>query len=204
MQLLNLNSVDRNCVEKFTFQEDFDREDKLFKADTNSSIEIKIDIGSINEKMKLKKCENISLDSNNNAKLLDNVKNMNDGESNSSLNIEAFDEFDYADNDIFTPNSIESKKNISKLDSSSNVDTCPANNGYCVDSVEPKCNEIKRLIDEFKTNYLSKFSLIKSNRALNQKLLNVRKRRCVWQKLSYFFFYLKVCHHSFFIRLLFS
>ncbi len=47
---------------------------------------------------------------------------------------------------------------------------CTNPTGYCVDSVEPKCNEIKRLIHEFKTNYLIKLNMIKHNRLLMHKL----------------------------------
>jgi hypothetical protein len=47
------------------------------------------------------------------------------------------------------------------------------NTGYCVDSVEPKCSELKRLIDEFKVNYLSKLNRFKSNKCILQRLNNV-------------------------------
>lgn len=47
------------------------------------------------------------------------------------------------------------------------------NAGYCVDSVEPKCNEIKRLIDEFKLMYTNKLVKLKNNKLLLQKLNNV-------------------------------
>ncbi len=47
---------------------------------------------------------------------------------------------------------------------------CTNPTGYCIDSVEPKCNEIKRLIHEFKTNYLIKLNMIKHNRLLMHKL----------------------------------
>ncbi|CAF0750342.1 unnamed protein product [Brachionus calyciflorus] len=44
------------------------------------------------------------------------------------------------------------------------------NTGYCVDSVEPKCSELKRLIDEFKSSYLKKLNNLKINKSLSQKL----------------------------------
>lgn len=47
---------------------------------------------------------------------------------------------------------------------------CTNPTGYCVDSVEPKCNEIKRLIHEFKTSYLIKLNMIKHNRTLMHRL----------------------------------
>lgn len=47
------------------------------------------------------------------------------------------------------------------------------NAGYCVDSVEPKCSELKRLIDEFKSNYSNKLDRFKSNRHLLQKFNSV-------------------------------
>ena len=54
---------------------------------------------------------------------------------------------------------------------SSHEDVLAANpTGYCVDSVEPKCNEIKRLIGEFKTNFSIKLNMIKHNKLLVQKL----------------------------------
>lgn len=45
--------------------------------------------------------------------------------------------------------------------------------GYCVDSVEPKCSELKRLIDEFKIGYLSKLNRFKYNKLVMQRLNNV-------------------------------
>ena len=55
---------------------------------------------------------------------------------------------------------------------SSHEDVLAANpaTGYCVDSVEPKCNEIKRLIGEFKTSFSIKLNMIKHNKLLVQKL----------------------------------
>jgi hypothetical protein len=44
------------------------------------------------------------------------------------------------------------------------------NAGYCVDSVEPKCNELKRLIDEFRFSYMQKLSIFKSNKIILKKL----------------------------------
>ena len=48
-----------------------------------------------------------------------------------------------------------------------------AGGGYCVDSVEPKCNELKRLIDEFKYGYITKLNLFRKNRSMLQKLQTV-------------------------------
>jgi hypothetical protein len=45
--------------------------------------------------------------------------------------------------------------------------------GYCVDSVEPKCSELKRLIDEFKLGYLAKLNALKLNRSLTKRLSSV-------------------------------
>lgn len=45
--------------------------------------------------------------------------------------------------------------------------------GYCVDSVEPKCSELKRLIDEFKVGYLNKLNRFKNNKIILQRLNNV-------------------------------
>ena len=174
MQLLSLNSVDRNCVEKFTFSEDeviLDAED-LFKPSDNA-IEIKIDLNSNDNKMNLKKIKNnkkseLCLNMRNSTLKLNEEKMKTAQDSSSSL--DTFEGFDETDNEIFKINS--------KLDSSSNVVSNAVNNGYCVDSVEPKCNEIKRLIDEFKTNYLSKFGTIKNNRVLTHKLNSVSKILC--------------------------
>ena len=47
---------------------------------------------------------------------------------------------------------------------------CTNPTGYCVDSVEPKCNEIRRLIHEFKASYLIKLNMIKHNRSLAHRL----------------------------------
>lgn len=48
------------------------------------------------------------------------------------------------------------------------------NTGYCVDSVEPKCSELKRLIDEFKLNFTNKLNQFKNNKTLIQKLNNAK------------------------------
>lgn len=45
--------------------------------------------------------------------------------------------------------------------------------GYCVDSIEPKCSELKRLIDEFKFGYLNKLNRFKSNKLILQRLNTV-------------------------------
>lgn len=42
--------------------------------------------------------------------------------------------------------------------------------GYCIDSVEPKCSELKRLIDEFKSNYFKKLNGLRNNKLLVQKI----------------------------------
>ncbi len=48
--------------------------------------------------------------------------------------------------------------------------TQSATTGYCVDSVEPKCNELKRLIDEFKHGYATKLVTFRRNKAVIHKL----------------------------------
>lgn len=57
--------------------------------------------------------------------------------------------------------------------------------GYCVDSVEPKCSELKRLIDEFKAGYLSKLNRFKNNKIILQRLNNVRERERGFIKLIF-------------------
>jgi hypothetical protein len=61
------------------------------------------------------------------------------------------------------------------IDVISNNQTNSSSNagGYCVDSIEPKCNELKRLIDEFKYGYMSKLNLFRKNRSMLYKLQNV-------------------------------
>ena len=58
------------------------------------------------------------------------------------------------------------------IDVISNNQTNSSSNagGYCVDSIEPKCNELKRLIDEFKYGYMSKLNLFRKNRSMLYKL----------------------------------
>jgi hypothetical protein len=87
-----------------------------------------------------------------------------------------------SDNKIINSSNLSLKEDIESIineevniDTISNNQTNSSNNagGYCVDSVEPKCNELKRLIDEFKYGYISKLNLFKKNRSMLQKLHNV-------------------------------
>lgn len=75
-------------------------------------------------------------------------------------------------------NSVSDLKNFSEnftcLDPNNNSEMVllkqETNTGYCVDSVEPKCSELKRLIDEFKFNYFKKLNSFKNNKLLVQKI----------------------------------
>jgi hypothetical protein len=58
------------------------------------------------------------------------------------------------------------------------------NAGYCVDSVEPKCSELKRLVDEFKISYKKKLNNFKNNKIILKKL-NIAKN-CYSQGLKLF------------------
>jgi len=83
--------------------------------------------------------------------------NNNDNDNND------FEDEDFINDDIF------SKSNRIKLSIGHNNNSVN-NAGYCVDSVEPKCNELKRLIDEFKLKYATKLKLVNDNKLLTEKL----------------------------------
>ena len=91
---------------------------------------------------------------------------------------------DYTNNNYYYydyQDEIFSNSNKIKIDIVSNI-----NSGYCVDSVEPKCNELKRLIEDFKIKYSNKIKLINDNRLLTEKLNIVTKSSlslCVCVKL---------------------
>lgn len=88
-----------------------------------------------------------------------------------------------SDNKIINSSNLSLKDDIESvineevnIDTISNNQTNSSNNaggGYCVDSVEPKCNELKRLIDEFKYGYITKLNLFRKNRSMLQKLQTV-------------------------------
>ena len=50
------------------------------------------------------------------------------------------------------------------------------NAGYCIDSVEPKCNELKRLIEEVKLDYKNKIDAFKKTKYLIKKLNLVKEK----------------------------
>lgn len=50
----------------------------------------------------------------------------------------------------------------------------PAKNAYCIDSIEPKCDEIKRCLNEFETTYESKLNGFNKNKILFSQLQVVK------------------------------
>jgi hypothetical protein len=91
------------------------------------------------------------------------------------------DDDEYDDN--YLNDGIVTKSNKVKIDINNKTTTSNNNAEYCVDSVEPKCNELKRLIEEFKLKYTTKIKLINDNKLLTEKLniviLYILISRCV-------------------------
>jgi hypothetical protein len=67
----------------------------------------------------------------------------------------------------------QQQQNTSATTSNSNS----TGGGYCVDSVEPKCNELKRLVEEIRFTYNDKYQSIETNQKLLQKLIMVNKKK---------------------------
>ena len=72
-----------------------------------------------------------------------------------------------------------------------NVPSSGAVIGYCIDSVEPKCNELKRLIDELKVEYANKLDTFKNKKELVHKLNSVSRTSLLtfMRNLIYIFLY---------------
>ena len=129
--------------------------------EANSDFEIKIDLLSNNiRNMKNQNSKSA-------AKALDSdQQKVNSSENNtfsicsSSVN-SACDQKRFSETSF--PASISFLRNPTVMPSLNNA-------GYCVDSVEPKCNELKRLIDEFKFSYMQKLNIFKSNKIILKKL----------------------------------
>ncbi|RNA23699.1 guanine nucleotide exchange factor DBS isoform X4 [Brachionus plicatilis] len=70
-------------------------------------------------------------------------------------------------------------QNFAALDTNNNSEMVflkqETSTGYCIDSVEPKCSELKRLIDEFKSSYFKKLNGLKNNKLLVQKISLVKQ-----------------------------
>lgn len=145
--------------------------------DSNSAEDIKIDYPS--QSSQSNNMKNRSNNNSNSAKImnLDQV-NVSKEENNFSIDTQlsslvnfelSNDQKNFSETSF--PASISFLRNptVMPLASSSNN-----NAGYCVDSVEPKCNELKRLIDEFKLSYMQKLSIFKNNKIILKKLNLVR------------------------------
>jgi len=61
-------------------------------------------------------------------------------------------------------------ENRNKPNENANAPVSGAVIGYCIDSVEPKCNELKRLIDELKVEYANKLDTFMNKKELIHKL----------------------------------
>ena len=109
--------------------------------------------------------------------------NMDDQANNSiDTQLSSLVNFDHSGDKRFSetsfPASISFLKNptvmppplVAATASSSSNNNNNNNAGYCVDSVEPKCNELKRLIGEFRFSYMQKLSIFKSNKIILKKL----------------------------------
>lgn len=111
-----------------------------------------------------------------------NLKNQLNDESEKS-NIDSGVESSSTDfnsiTDLKNLNLNENHQICISLDPNNNSDMVfikqETNTGYCVDSVEPKCNELKRLIDEFKFNYFKKLNNLKTNKTHVQKLTSAKE-----------------------------
>ena len=166
-------------------------ENSLNLDETNSALDIKIDLLSNNSlsqsnNMKTRRKEQASID--NSTKLMNleqannnNNNNNNKDESNFSIDtqLSSLVNFELSnDHKNFSetsfPASISFLRNPTVMPSTSNTNS--NNAGYCVDSVEPKCNELKRLIDEFKFSYMQKLSIFKNNKIILKKLNLVSSR----------------------------
>ena len=111
------------------------------------------------------------------------VMNMDDQANNSiDTQLSSLVNFDHSGDKRFSetsfPASISFLQNptvmppplLAATASSSSNNNNNNNAGYCVDSVEPKCNELKRLIGEFRFSYMQKLSIFKSNKIILKKL----------------------------------
>jgi hypothetical protein len=102
------------------------------------------------------------------------------------------DHNDYEDGDEYNDNSLNEVTKSNKININNKTATSNNNAEYCVDSVEPKCNELKRLIEEFKLKYTTKIKLINDNKLLTEKLniviLYILISRCVKLLLEFFFY----------------
>lgn len=89
------------------------------------------------------------------------------------LSDDGCEEYATASHDLFSidDHQEQASKNKAAL---TNTNNATATAGYCVDSVEPKCNEIKRLIDEIKLDYQSKLDLLKKTKQLVQRLNRIK------------------------------
>lgn len=98
---------------------------------------------------------------------------MNSVRSNNNNNIDYsyYDVYDLDENEPDEDDIFANKVRIDIVNTHHTTTNNATNNaGYCVDSVEPKCNELKRLIDEFKLKFASKIKLINDNKLLTEKL----------------------------------
>lgn len=192
LQLLKSNCIQTNQAQhkqQTENNENYIDLTELNTIDLNSTLEIKIDLKSNQISASTNTPNKLNVDSG-----CGTVLTSSDNKSNATLiqvnpirsNMHSSRSYDdYTNNNYYYydyQDEIFSNSNKIKIDIVSNN-----NSGYCVDSVEPKCNELKRLIEDFKIKYSNKIKLINDNRLLTEKLNIVTKSSlslCVCQVIN--------------------